>query len=147
MGLNEFPPGRVLAPLRRRLNAMPPQDVADSLIRHAMAEVSYRSHDPIVTPAGVLPGHLNDQRLHRRPYAWATGMAAVLGTVELARDQSPIPRQNGVWFSDAGHVRESFAPKSFANLGELRPLRIRQTQAGRQVRPQDTVFRGQILVL
>jgi hypothetical protein len=31
MGLDELPPGRVLAPFRRRLNGMPPQDVPDRL--------------------------------------------------------------------------------------------------------------------
>ena len=39
VGLNEFPPCRVFAPLGRRLDAVPPQDVADGLVRHVVTEV------------------------------------------------------------------------------------------------------------
>ena len=57
-------PGRVLAPFRRRCNAVSPQDVSDRPVRHAISEVRQRSHDPIVPSPGVLASHLNHQRLN-----------------------------------------------------------------------------------
>ena len=51
---NEVPPGGCLAPLRHRGDAMPAQDIADSLVGHRMPEVGQCSYNPVVAPAGVL---------------------------------------------------------------------------------------------
>jgi hypothetical protein len=48
VGLNELSPGRVLTPFGRRLNAVPPEDVADCLVGHVVTQVGERANDSIV---------------------------------------------------------------------------------------------------
>ena len=67
MRLDELPPGRVLAPLGCRLDAVPLQDVADRMVTHVVTQIGERSHDPIISPARVLPGHPNNSSLDLRP--------------------------------------------------------------------------------
>jgi hypothetical protein len=75
-----------------------------------------------------------------------------LATTEIYLNLSPehvirVPGQDGIWLCDTGHLNQSLAPESFADLGERGPLWIGQTQSRRQVSPQDAVFRSQVLVL
>src|SRR4029077_7151398 len=102
VGLNELPPCRVLAPPGRWLDAVPPQHVADGLVRHMVTHVGQRSYDSIVSPAGILPSHFNDQRLKILPDSWPPGIPAVFGAVEFAGDQPAIPGQNGGGLSHTG---------------------------------------------
>src|SRR6266851_4816807 len=55
------------------------------------AQVGQRSHDPIISPAGVLPSHLNDQRLNLRRDSRSPGITAVFRAVEFAGNQPPVP--------------------------------------------------------
>ena len=45
------------------------------------------------------------------------------------------------------NLLQSFAPKSFSDLGQCAPLRIGELESGRQVCSQDAVLRGQVLIL
>ena len=74
-------------------------------------------------------------------------MDTPLGTIELAGDKPPVPGEDGVWFGHAGHLLQSFASESLADLSKRASLRIRQPQPGWQVRPQNSVLRRQVLVL
>ena len=60
---NNVPPGGGLAPLRRRPDAMPAQDIADRLVGHRMSQVGQCSYNPVITPAGILASQANHQIL------------------------------------------------------------------------------------
>jgi len=104
-----------------------------------VTHVGQRSHDSIVSPAGILPSHFNDQRLKILPDSWPPGIPAVFGAVEFAGDQPAIPGQNGGWLGHTGHFRQSPGSESLADLGERGPFGIGQTQSRRQVPSQDPV--------
>jgi len=91
MGADEFLPTRVLAALRRWRDAMTLQNVSDRLIRDLMAEVGESASDAIVTPAIVLLGHAEDERLEFIANARTSRVGAMLRAVELAGDQTALP--------------------------------------------------------
>ena len=61
MGLEERLPGGLPLPLRRRLDAVLLQNVADAGIRDRMAQVGQGPLNAIVAPAGILLGQPHDQ--------------------------------------------------------------------------------------
>ena len=135
MRLDELPPGRVLAPLGCRLDAVPLQDVADRLVTHVVTQIGERSHDPIISPARVLHGHPNNSSLDLRPDSRTAGIGAVSGTVEFAGDQPPVPGQDCVGLGHAGYLCQRLASESLTDLGQSGPLRIgSRSRAGRCAR-------------
>src|SRR5580765_1091826 len=54
-------PACVLFPLRGWRNVMSLQDVADCLIGDLVTEIGHRSHNPVITPTRILPGHTYHQ--------------------------------------------------------------------------------------
>ena len=124
MRLDELPPGPVLALLWCQLDPAPPQDVAYRLVRHVVTQIGERSHDPIISPARVLPGHPNNQYLDLRPDSRTAGIGAVSGTVEFAGDQPPVPGQDCVWLGHAGYLCQRLASESLTDLGQSGPLHI-----------------------
>src|SRR5215469_2297357 len=112
-----------------------------------MTQVSQRAGDAVVTPTRVLAGKPNHQFLHLGGNPGSARTATGLGTIKLAGDEPPVPGEDGVWFGHAGHLLQSFAPESLADLRKRASLRIRQAQACWQVRPQNSILRSQVLVL
>ena len=147
MGFNELSPSRVLAPFRRRIDAVRPETIADRLIGNLVTQVGQRSHDPIVSPARVLASHLGDQRLKLRRDSGPTRIAAMRRAVERAGDQPAVPRQDSGWLGRAGDLCQRLASEPFTDLGERGPLGVGQTQSDRQVCPQDPIFRSQVFIL
>ncbi|PYT22014.1 MAG: hypothetical protein DMG57_36770 [Acidobacteria bacterium] len=78
MRADELFPGCVLAPFGRRRQAMPPQDIADRLIRYAMTEIGQSSHDAIVTPSGILSRDSDNQGFQFGCGSRPAGIAAML---------------------------------------------------------------------
>src|SRR5882762_8350417 len=132
MRRDELFPSSLLAALARRCDAVALQDVPDGLSRDLMTEVGERAHNAIVTPAGVLLGHANDQSfdccIHTRP----TGISAAFGSVELPGNQPLVPRENGLWLRYRRHVGQTFTAKSLADLGHSGPFRIREPEPRRK---------------
>src|SRR5689334_20711366 len=78
---HEVFPSRALAALRRWCDAVPLQNVPDSLVRDVMAEIGERAGDPIITSAFVLLGHADDQRFEFRSDARTSRVGAMLRAV------------------------------------------------------------------
>jgi len=78
---------------------------------------------------------------------WGGLDTAVLGTIELLGDEPSIPRQDGVRLGNAGDLSERFASYTPPDLGEDGALGITPPQSRWQLRPQNTVLRGQIFIL
>lgn len=57
--------------------------------------------------------------------------------VELGGSESAVPAEDSVRLGHTGNLCKGFASDSLADLGQSRPLRIRQTEASRQVPTED----------
>src|SRR5712692_5076501 len=104
----------VLTPFGRRRQAMPPQNVADRLIRYAMAEIGQDSHDAIIAPSGILPREADNQCFQFGCDPRPAGIGAMPRPIKLAGDQFSVPAQDGVWFGHAGYLFKSFTPEPFS---------------------------------
>jgi hypothetical protein len=60
---DEILPGGILAPLGCRLDPVAAKDVAHRLIGNGVAEIGQGSNDAVVSPAGVLSGETDNERL------------------------------------------------------------------------------------
>ena len=112
-----------------------------------MPEVGQRSHNPVVSPVGVLARQAHHQILKLRMDAWSSHGPALFRTVEFVSDESAVPGEKGIGFSDMGHFLERFAPQAFANLGQRDPLAIGQPKSRPEVRLQNVVLPHEIFVL
>jgi hypothetical protein len=43
---------------------VPAQNISDSLVRDLVAEMGQSADDTVIAPAGIVPCHLHNQRLH-----------------------------------------------------------------------------------
>src|SRR6202011_1971200 len=107
-----------LVALWRRCDAVAFQDIPDRLIGDAMTEVGQRAGNAIVTPGGVLLSHSDYQGFDRGIDARPTGIRAVLGSVELAGNQSPVPAEDGIRLGYTRHFGQTLTADSLANLGQ-----------------------------
>jgi len=98
-----------------------------------MAEVGQASHDPIVSPAGVLSGHTYDQGFGFIIDGRSARIGSALGSVELAGDQLAVLGQDRVGLGDTGHLLKPPPAKSLADFSQCGSLRIGQPQAGGKV--------------
>src|SRR5215471_4354285 len=114
MRRDEVLPTGVLAPYRRRRDAVPLENVCDGLMRQVVTEVGQCACNPIVAPTGVLAGHVDDEILDDRINAWAAPMLTMFGTVELVGDQTTVPGQNGLWLVTQATSARYFRPRRLA---------------------------------
>ena len=89
-----------------------------------MAEIGQSTHDAIVTPAGILLRHSDNQGFQFGSDSRPAEIAAMLRSIKLACNQSSVPAQDGVWLGDTSHPSKSFAPEPFSDLGERGSLWI-----------------------
>src|SRR2546422_5790837 len=61
MAPDELPPGHGLLALRSRWDAMAFEDVADRLVADRIAQVGQGTHDAVIAPRAILPGHPHDE--------------------------------------------------------------------------------------
>src|SRR5262245_10545899 len=65
-------------------------------------------HNPLIAPGAVLLGHANHQFLNC-PLDPGSAWASMLRAIELARDEPPVPTQNGIRQSGSRYVAECLA--------------------------------------
>ena len=112
-----------------------------------MAEIGQSPGDAIVTPALVLLGHAEDQRFEFGADARTSRVGAMLGSIELAGDQTSIPGEDSFRFRNTGHLRQTHPPEPLADLRESRARGIRKPQSSGDVRPKDSILGNQIFAL
>ena len=106
---NKVPPGGGLAPLRRRGDSMPAQDIANSLVGQRMSQVwpmlPQSGHSP--SRSSREPSEPPDPR--SRDWCAAGRRSAPLAAIEFLSHQSAIPGENGIGFGEARDLLQSFA--------------------------------------
>ncbi|MCU1334621.1 MAG: Carbohydrate-selective porin OprB [Bryobacterales bacterium] len=109
MSCEEVLPGRDLASLGSRGNAVPTEYVFYRLIRQPMAQIRERTDDSVIAPARVLSRHPNDQGFYFRRNRRAAGILSIFGPIELLGDQLTIPGQNSVRLGNTSDFSKCFA--------------------------------------
>jgi hypothetical protein len=147
VGGDEIPPGGILASFRCRLDPVTAKDVAHRLIGHRVAEIAQSSDDAVVSPAGVLSGEADDERLCFGRDAGPAWRSTEFGAVELSGNESPVPGEDGIRLGDTGNLLKRDAAEALTDLSEGGSFRIGKAHAGRKVRAQDSIFSDEVLIL
>jgi hypothetical protein len=113
---------------------LPFQNVSDRLVGDMVAEIGQCPGNPIVLPAGILPGHADDEGFSSSVDAGASRVWTMPGSVELASNQTTIPGEDGVWSGDTCNLSQKLTAESFADLGERGPLWIGQSEPSGDMR-------------
>jgi hypothetical protein len=93
------------------------QNVANRLIGYGVTQIGQRTYNAVVTPAGVFPCHPDDQSFQLFVNLRSSGILAVLGAIELLRDQLPVPSQDRVGFGDTSDFPQSLPSYSLSDFG------------------------------
>src|ERR1700687_5046148 len=118
MGSNEGRPcGRAFA-LRRRRQAVTPQDITNRLIGNLVPQIDQRSRNPVIAPVPVLAGYANSKLLDLSLDPGPARASPVLRAVEFAGDKPAIPAQDSVRSGYAGDVGENLAAQAMTDLAE-----------------------------
>jgi hypothetical protein len=112
-----------------------------------MPQVDQRSHNPVVSPAGIIACQANHQILDLRVDAWSSHRPALFRSVELVSDESVVPSKKGIWFRDTSDFLQHVPPQTHADRGQRGPLAIGQAESRPEVRFQNAVLRREIFVL
>ncbi len=139
------PRGRALA-LRRRRQAVTPQDIADRLIRNLVPQIGQRPSNPVIAPIPVLTGHPKDQLLDLPLDPGPARILPGLRAIEFAGDELAIPAKDRVRPSDGGDVGQNLAAQAMTDLAQRASLGVREIRPTLQLRLEDAVLGGQILV-
>ena len=98
-----------------------------------------------LAPARILPRYTHDQSFDLRADLRSPHTAR-FRSVELMRNQFPIPAKDRLGLNDIRHIGQYFSPEPVTNLCQGFPLQVRQAQAPFQLIHQHTVLGSQIFV-
>jgi hypothetical protein len=143
----EVLPGGHLASLRRWRYAVPAEDVSDRLIADGVTEIGQRSHDPVISPTGILSGHADDEFHDYCRNGGTAGACAMPRSIELVGDEPTIPSKNRSGLATTATSASAWRPSRLPISDKGRPLRIGQPQAAWQMCSQDCVLGDQALIL
>ena len=110
-------------------------------------DIGQSSDDAVVSPAGVLSGEADDERLCFGRDAGPAWRSTEFGAVELSGNESPVPGEDGIRLGDTGNLLKRGAAEALTDLSEGRSFRIGKAHAGRKVRAQDSIFSDEVLIL
>jgi hypothetical protein len=115
-GYDQFPvsrqkllPSRLLAPLWRRLDPAPIQNISDCAASQLVSKIGYGTLDAAITPGTVFFRQANNQSLYFFSGAGAS-WSALLMPVVLFRDQFTVPSQQGIGCNQVATSARSLRP-------------------------------------
>ena len=146
MGTNKLAPGRGLFSFWDWGEVMPLQDVADRLVAYRITHVLQRPDNAIIPPCSILFGELDDELLDSWIDSGPSWIMALRGPVKLFCDELPVPGENRLRLDDGGNILEGLFPQSLAELGQRVALGIDELHPGRDLLPQNAVFRHEIFI-
>jgi hypothetical protein len=135
----------VLVRLRSGAGGVTPQNIANRLIRNLVPQIGQRPRDPVIAPVPVLAARPNDQPLDL-PLDPGPARASTRGAIELAGDELAIPAQDGVGSGHGRDIGKNLAAQAMTDLAQHASLGVRQLRPAIQLRLEDAVLGGQILV-
>jgi hypothetical protein len=120
-GYDQFPvsrqkllPSRLSAPLWRRLDPVPMQNISDCAASQLVSKIGYGTLDAAITPGTVFLRQANNQSLYFFSGAGAS-WSALLMPVVLLRDQFTVPSQQGIGCDQGRDFHQKLAPQPFGS--------------------------------
>src|SRR5215470_17056667 len=98
-----------------------------------MPEIGQSTHNPVIAPVPVLPGHANDQLLDLAPDPRSAWTATGLRAIELAGDKLAVPSQDGVRPRYSCDLGEGVTAQAMSDLAERGSLGVREFQPSFQL--------------
>jgi hypothetical protein len=74
-------------------------------------------------------------------------VGTMLGTVELAGNQTTIPGQDGLRLGDTGDLLQMLPPEALAILSQGAALRVGKPELSRDMGAEDSVLRDEVFAL
>src|SRR5262245_2400811 len=112
-----------------------------------MAEIGQSTDDAVVSPAGVLSGEADNERLEFRLDAGPAGRSTKFGSVKFAGNEPPVPSEDGIGFGDASDLLQRSPAEPLANFSEGRSLGIRKADTGGQVGAENPILGREVFIL
>ena len=111
-----------------------------------MAEIGQRPRNPVIAPAGILPGHADNELLDVVVDLRSANLSARLGPIELPGHELPVPAEDRIGFCGIRDVLKRFPTQPVTYLGQRLLLGVREQQATVDLFPQNPVFGNQLLI-
>ena len=115
MGLDKRRPRRLSLPVRRGLDSVLFENIADRRVGDVITDVGQGPLDPVVTPGRILLGLAKDQIDDDLADSRATWLLLLpIGVILLLRHQHPVPSQYRIGREQRANLFEHFASKDLA---------------------------------
>jgi hypothetical protein len=111
-----------------------------------VSKIGEGPNNPIIAPGAIFPGHANNQLLDVPVNSRSAGDTPRYRSIEFARNEPPVPRQDGVRLGGRRHFTECSAAQSKANLAERRPSDVREPRTAVQLCHQNAIFGGKVFL-
>ena len=124
MGCEESLPGGLPFPIRRRLDAVCFQDIADRPVGNGMSKVGQGALDAVIAPRRILLSHAQDQFNDLLCDRRASGGLAALAVVPVCGHEFSMPAQDCFGSHDGGKLVEHLTAEDLAFDGEPASLAV-----------------------
>src|SRR6266487_931731 len=118
MDPDELPPGYGLLALGSRWDAMAFEDGADRLVADRIAQVGQGTHDAVIAPRAILPGHPHHHIFDLLVNARTPNRLGPLGDITQRGGKFAVPGQYGVRLGHCGNLLKRLLAQVYANLGK-----------------------------
>ncbi len=129
MALKEALPCRLSFSIRRGIDAMSLQNVADAFIRDQIAKITQCALYTIVTPTQIFASHAKHEFDNFSRDGEPSDFLAAAAVILICGYQFPMPSQNRIWGYDSGHLLEHYPPEYLAFHGQTPTLIIVEQNA------------------
>ncbi len=130
VGFQEGFPSALTLSLRRWLDAVFFQDVADGLIGYLMSEVGQRPLNTVVAPGGIVLSHPQDELYNVFGDGWPSLLyLSAMAEIPFISYQLAMPTQDGIGSDDRGYFQQGLTPQELAFDGQAAPLIVVQEDA------------------
>src|SRR6266571_8486152 len=144
--MDDLAPCHGLLALRRGWEAVTLENVAHRLIAERIAEIGQGTHDAVIAPRAVLPGHPHHQVFNLWVNAGTAGRWTGLGTITLRSSKLAIPGEDRVCLSHCRNLFKRLPAQVLANRSKLFAIAVREQQAPSDLLTEEAILRQQILI-
>src|SRR6267378_8288031 len=144
MDTDKLPPRYSFLPLRGWGNTMAFEDVADRLVTDGIAQVGQSTHDAVIAPRAVLPGHAHHQVLYLLRRAGTADCLASLGAIALVFDEPAVPGEDGCRLHNGSDLLKRLLAQLHTNLGKGLAIAICELHATPDVLTENAILGYQV---
>jgi hypothetical protein len=119
-------PARLSPPVRRQINPVFLEDICYRRIQDAVPEISDRSLDSVIDPAGIFLGQLQDQIHSLLRNRWPTCLLVSIAGIPVPGDEFPMPAENRFRSGDGSKLLRHLPAQDLTLNSQPAPLCLTQ---------------------